>query len=790
MRKSLWRATLGALFVLAAVPSMASAAFTPTITQSSVQPGCFPKGALAIPVGMGAPAGPANYKVAAVVGGTETAPCAQLPSAVFGGGNQATFLQWAATPGATSYRIFRGDAFLIELPAAAPGLCPAANAAARCQYVDQGPTTTSAGAPKPLPAALTQGGSHPDFNITQAFDYGGANTTSNADDPQPNGMANSASLKDNVLHFPAGLLASAVAANDTCSISELIGAPATATGGAGANDAAEDKCPRASQVGQVLAQIQTAPVGPTNPPTPTVGDIYLGEKLNGTDNVTARLFVALRPPCSAGYPAPLNPGGGACNARLGAAGREVEKSFLSAKATIRQDGTFGIDNETTSVATGADEDLAPVSNVRSSTTGALLTGVPIQVRSLTQTLFGNADQGTAAAADDKPFVTLPTSCAAKTLGADAASYLDPTLVASSTPLQATGCDTIPFSPELAARVDLQGQTGQNDNPGFVADIVQSSDEAATRKASVTLPQGLGTNLDALSRVCTVAQQNSATGCPASSAVGFANATTSVLPGTLQGPVFIAENNSPSNTSGLPKLIVALDGAAKITFDGAISFDSSNTRLVNTFDNLPEVTLSSFTLAIAGGEGGLLANSRDLCDQPLGNIDATFTGHNEKSVTLNPPVSSNSAYYCLPDPPPPPGCKPKKPKQSLKVTGVKKGRPKLNTTVRRRGNCAKGNLRRTTVKLAKGLKFAKGAKKRVQVRVNGKKVKSFKAKGRTLRINSKASTRNIKVKTKARAINESRKVRRGGTKKRLKFTTKVRVRSGKNYTIRKSVKPKS
>ncbi len=653
MTKTLRRTTLGALLCFAALPGMASAAFTPTVSVNSVDPGCYPKGALAIPVpGAGAlPPGASSYKITATVDGTEQKPCSALPSG--GAAAYGTFLQWAAAPGATNYKIYRNDVLLATVTPTTVGAlgvtCPPTNAADRCQYLDTGGPTT-AGAPPALPAANTQAGGHPDLNIVQGFDYAGAPGA--GDDPAPNGTtANSASLKDNILHFPAGLLANPTAASATCSINQLIGAPATGTGGAGTTDAGEDKCPRGSQVGTVIASIQSAPVSPSNPPTPTIGDIYLGEKLNAADDVTARLFVALRPPCSQGYPAPLNPGGSACTSRLGGATREVEKSFLSAKATIRQDGTFGIDNETTSVATGADEDLAPVSNIRSTSTGALLAPVPIQVRSLTQNLWGSADQGTAAKGDDKSFVSLPTSCVAKTFSVDAASYLNPALVNATGPLQATGCASVPFSPELTATLDASnGESGQNGNPAFVAQIIQSDDEAATKTAAVTLPEGLGTNIEALGRVCTEAQQNSPTGCPATSQVGSASATTPVLPGTLTGPVYIAENNSPYNLSGLPKLIVSLDGAAKIKFDGAISFNATNTRLVNTFNDLPEVTLSSFILAIQGGDGGLLQNTQNLCKKPLGNIDSTFTGYNDKTVTLSSAVNTNLAYYCVPEPP--------------------------------------------------------------------------------------------------------------------------------------------
>ena len=153
--KSLRRVTLGALFALAIVPATASAVFTPVIAQSSVAAGCAPKGALALPVGTTAPTGATQYKITALTGTAESAPCAQLPSAVVGA-NQATFLQWAATPGATSYKIYRGDALLTTVTPSATS-CPPSNAGSRCQFVDAGPTPTSAGAPPALPAVADAG---------------------------------------------------------------------------------------------------------------------------------------------------------------------------------------------------------------------------------------------------------------------------------------------------------------------------------------------------------------------------------------------------------------------------------------------------------------------------------------------------------------------------------------------------------------------------------------------------------------------------------------------------------
>ncbi len=437
--------------------------------------------------------------------------------------------------------------------------------------------------------------------------------------------ANPAALKTNVLHFPAGLLANPTASAATCKLTgtnSLLGDKDLH----GSIDPNEDTCPRASQVGTVSVVAKAGPGAGRLTLVP--GDIYIGDKLSATDTATARLYVVLRPACSAG--SFIAPNSATCVGSGVPAGAEVEKSFLSAKATIRAND-YGIDNETTSIADGTDQPLASTSNIRLSASGVKAGESRLQVQRLTQTLFGSADQGTAAATDDKPFVYLPSNCAAKTLTADISTYQATANTKTvSGPLQATGCDALDFSPSLTARVEAQGQTGQNQHPAFIADIAQDDAEAATKTASVTLPAGLGSDIAALGRACTIAQQT--TGCPTSSIVGSASATTPVLPGTLAGPVILA-----AVPSGLPKLIVQLRGAATIQFDGAITI-APDGRLVNTFNNLPEVTLSSFTLRINGGDGGLLQANRDLCDGGLGNIDSTFVGYNDKTVALNPAVT--------------------------------------------------------------------------------------------------------------------------------------------------------
>ena len=115
----------------------------------------------------------------------------------------------------------------------------------------------------------------------------------------------------------------------------------------------------------------------------------------------------------------------------------------------------------------------------------------------------------------------------------------------------------------------------------------------------------------------------------------------MLPGTLAGPVYLVESATAGN---LPFLDVRLDGAAKITLKGDISLNVEQGRLVNTFNNLPEVTLSTFSLVINGGASGLLNNTKNLCSG-LAPADAVFTAHNDKTQSRNPAVPVSGAPAC-------------------------------------------------------------------------------------------------------------------------------------------------
>jgi hypothetical protein len=253
----------------------------------------------------------------------------------------------------------------------------------------------------------------------------------------------------------------------------------------------------------------------------------------------------------------------------------------------------------------------------------------------------------------------------------------------------------------------------------------------------------------------------------------------LLPGTFSGPVYLTQG------AALPNLDVFLSGPADIHLHGSTGLTSGGTtRLVNTFDNLPEVPLTSFTLTVKGGANGLLENAQSLCDG-VGDATAEFTGHNGATVTRTAAVKSNAEYYCVPG-----AGTATRPKFKVRVRGVKKGRPRMAGSIRRGANGVRSAPRKARVILPKGMRFTKKAKRRITVRVDGDAVRTFTAKGRVLKIKPGHRARRFTFYTRKGAIKESRKIRRKGRKQRLRFRALVKVEGGKTFHLSRRVRPRS
>ena len=115
-------------------------------------------------------------------------------------------------------------------------------------------------------------------------------------------------------------------------------------------------------------------------------------------------------------------------------------------------------------------------------------------------------------------------------------------------------------------------------------------------------------------------------------MGTGTIATPLLPQPVSGPVY-----EVASGIGLPGVAVVFGGKLPFTLLGKVGAGAGN-RLQNTFGGLPDVPLSTFTLAIDGGPHGLLSASANLCKGPQRTVDGTFGGQNGATANVSAPVT--------------------------------------------------------------------------------------------------------------------------------------------------------
>jgi hypothetical protein len=247
-------------------------------------------------------------------------------------------------------------------------------------------------------------------------------------------------------------------------------------------------------------------------------------------------------------------------------------------------------------------------------------------------------------------VSNPTSCAPASTTIDAIAY-DGTQGSGSAAFTPTGCDKLAFAPTLSATIE----PGAKDALPNLTTVVESpGGQANARAVQITLPAGLGAQVTTLGHACPEAVFNQG-GCAANAQIGSAKAETPVVAAPLEGPVVLVKPAA----SPLPELMIDLRGPISLRLPVTFGFGPGG-RLQSTLDGLPDTALSRFTLSLAGGPDGLLANARDLCSGAVARVDAAFTGQNGATATSSviPQIA---------------GCKPQ---VSAKLKGLRKRHPVL------------------------------------------------------------------------------------------------------------------
>lgn len=228
---------------------------------------------------------------------------------------------------------------------------------------------------------------------------------------------------------------------------------------------------------------------------------------------------------------------------------------------------------------------------------------------------------------DRPGFTLaPTSCDALPVAATLTSDLGGAAPASAA-YQASGCDRLPFAPEMEAQ--LRGPRKRmyaDGNPAFEVEVTQGADQANLKAVEVKLPEGIATNPRRLAAACK-AEVFAAGNCPKEAIVGSAKAVTPLLGTVLRGDViFVAQAKG-----GLPDLHVQLRGQLAVDLVGKVRV-ASNGQLITRFEGIPDVPIKQFGLWIDSGDNGLLVATEDMCERTP-RIEAEVLSHSGATTSF-------------------------------------------------------------------------------------------------------------------------------------------------------------
>jgi len=406
------------------------------------------------------------------------------------------------------------------------------------------------------------------------------------------------------------------------------------------------------------------------------------------------------------------------------------KIFLKSPISLRTSGDFGIES--------------PVEGQPN--TATIGTPVPLQITSTSLTLYGTRPWMLA------PFMANPTSCKPATTNFDAVSYEAPdkTATASST-FNPTDCDKEAFAPHLTATMGAAGATAKNSHIPFEATITQAPGESSQLSTAVTLPASLSSGVSAISTLCT-ADQLAAAACPAASRLGTATIASPLLPTAVQGPVFAV-----LRPGQLPGVGVEFGGVLPFVLGGNSALAGG--RLQNVFTGLPDVPLTSFSLAIDGGPHGLLVATRDICTGPAPTVDGAFTAQSGASANLSAPVTVQ-------------GCGParlKGPHAKASARGLGGNHPLLQLTVLK----GAAKLRGVSVTLPKTIRVGNPRRGLSAVgarfKLSKKKIKLSRKGNLTLKLPSGGAS-HVTAKLKSGSIHASKSL-----KKRLKHHKSVKLK---------------
>ncbi len=233
----------------------------------------------------------------------------------------------------------------------------------------------------------------------------------------------------------------------------------------------------------------------------------------------------------------------------------------------------------------------------------------------------------------KNYTLNPTNCRSSSVASNVfgggANPADPAAwlaSAQASPFKATNCRALGFQPQFYTRIlGDKKQTRRAANPKFRAILKARKGDANLRRAAFQMPHAAFLDQSHIRTICTRVQLAS-NSCPKQAIYGNAKATSPLLNGALEGPVYLT-----SSTHELPDLLADLHGQVNIRLRGEISGVHGHLKAV--FFPTPDVAVDTFVLTMRGGHRGLLINSENLCARKqFGHLN--LKAQNDKRLKTN------------------------------------------------------------------------------------------------------------------------------------------------------------
>jgi hypothetical protein len=223
-------------------------------------------------------------------------------------------------------------------------------------------------------------------------------------------------------------------------------------------------------------------------------------------------------------------------------------------------------------------------------------GVPLRLKSLSVDI-------------DRPdFAVNPTSCSplsTETLLGSTGGAGD----SLSSPFQASGCGSLAFKPKLGVRTSAHPT--KLGGASIEVTLTQGAHQANIRELQMQLPKQLVARFSTLQKACLAATFETGPPpgeCAPSAKVGTVSVTTPVLPGRLTGTAWFVSHGAEA----FPDLDLVVEGdGVEVVLVGHTHIAHSSVT-TSTFEDLPDVPISSVIVKLPVGANSALASNGRLC----------------------------------------------------------------------------------------------------------------------------------------------------------------------------------